>query len=400
LRNQPKLTKMELTQSFRKLKAFCEKENFKGWDPYDGLNSTVFQSIPMLSKNRIARLAWIQIFKKNPVNLRKIAGVKKDYNSKGLGLFLHGYCNLYKLDNRTEYLEQIRFLADLLLEARSKGYSGSCWGYNFDWQARAFFQPKYTPTVVATTFIAYALMEAYDLTRENRYLEAAVDTQFFILKDLNRTYDADGDFAFSYSPQDTTQVFNASLLGSRLLARIYSYTGDALLLHEAKKSVNFCTKHQKEDGSWSYGTLPFHQWIDNFHSGYNLECIAEYERWTGDQSYTDHIIRGLKYYIDHFFTEKGECKYYHNKLYPIDVHNTSQLIITLSRLGRAVENKQLIDTVLNWTVKHMQDPEGFFYYQLRKGMSPKIPYIRWAQAWMFYGMTEYFLVFHVNPVQE
>jgi hypothetical protein len=391
------VNQMDIAQSFGRLKGFCEKENFRGWDPYDGLNSTVFRSLPLLSKSRIARLAWIQLFKKNPVNLRGITGIKKDYNAKGLGLFLHGYCNLWKLANRPDYLDKIRFLADLLLESRSKGYSGSCWGYNFDWQARAFFQPKYTPTVVATTFIAYALMEAYDITRDNKYLEAAIDSQFFILNDLNRTYDSDGNFAFSYSPQDTTQVFNASLLGSRLLARIYSYTGDSLLLAEAKKSVNFCTKHQNENGSWTYGTLPFHQWIDNFHTGYNLECITEYQKYSRDKSYNDNITRGLTYYLDTFFTEKGECKYYHNKLYPIDVHNTSQLIITLSRLDQAYKNKELIDKVLDWTINNMQHQKGFFYYQLKKGISSRIPYIRWAQAWMFYGMTEYFLAFNLSP---
>ena len=36
---------MEIT-SFLKLKAYCEKEQYKGWDPYDGLNSKVFKVLP------------------------------------------------------------------------------------------------------------------------------------------------------------------------------------------------------------------------------------------------------------------------------------------------------------------------------------------------------------------
>ena len=32
-----------VTESFIKLKNYCEEENFKGWDPYDGLNSRFFQ---------------------------------------------------------------------------------------------------------------------------------------------------------------------------------------------------------------------------------------------------------------------------------------------------------------------------------------------------------------------
>src|SRR5665213_1115843 len=157
-------------KSLSALEAFCEKERFKGWDPYDGLNSRVFQSIPFIPKNRLARLFWIQFFKRSPVNLRKIAGVEKEYNSKGLGLFLASYCNLYAVESRHEYLEKIRLFSNELLEIQNKNYSGSCWGYNFDWQARAFFQPKNTPTVVATVFIASALLDAYEITGEEKLL--------------------------------------------------------------------------------------------------------------------------------------------------------------------------------------------------------------------------------------
>lgn len=375
--------------SFGRLKAYCEKEDFKGWDPYDGLNSKLFRALPIVSRKRWPRLAWIQLFKRSPVNLRPLTGVAKDYNPKGLGLFLSGYCNLYYADARPEYISTIKYLADKLLELRSPGWSGSCWGYNFDWQARAFFQPRYTPTVVATTFIAYSLMDAYEITGEQRYLDAAVSAQHFVLKDLNRTYDEEGNFAFSYSPEDQTQVFNASLLGSRLLSRIYHYTGDKALLEEARKSIRFCCRHQKADGSWSYGTLPFHQWVDNFHTGYNLECITEYRKYSGDHTFDSYVAKGLRYYLDTFFTKEGIAKYYNNKMYPVDIHNTAQLVITLSRLGVLEEQRSMIDTCLLWSIVHMQDRKGYFYYQIKNGYRSRIPYVRWAQGWMFYGMSEY-----------
>lgn len=384
----------DLHSSFNALKAYCEKEGFKGWDPYDGLNSRLFQSLPFIRNNRLARLAWIQLFKRSPVNLRRITGVAKDYNPKGLGLFLHGYCNLYRMEKRPEYLTQIHFLAGKVISLQSKGYSGNCWGYNFDWQARAFFQPEYTPTVVATTFIATALMQSYEVTGEQKYLNAATGTKDFILKDLNRTYDENGDFAFSYSPQDKTQVFNASLLGSRLLSQIYKYTGDKTLLYEAARSVRFCCRHQQENGAWTYGTLPFHQWIDNFHTGYNLECIQAYQDISGDQGFDLHLKKGLKYYLDNFFTEEGIPKYYNDSTYPIDVHTTSQLIITLAQMRLLQQHKPLAEKVLGWTITNMQDPKGYFYYQLKKGWSSKISYIRWAQAWMFYGMSAYLPFLH------
>ena len=375
-------------ESFIKLKAYCEAEHFKGWDPYDGLNSALFNALPF-SKMRWSRLAWIQLFKRSPINLRRITGVTKGYNPKGIGLFLHGYCNLYQVEQKPDYLEMIDFLANKVISLKTEGYDGNCWGYNFDWQARAFFQPKNMPTVVATTFIATALMHAYEVTGNRNYLNNAIQTKNFILNNLNRTYDADGDFAFSYSPEDKTQVFNASLLGSRLLCQIYKYTGEKELLDIARKSVSFCCKHQQQNGAWAYGTLPFHQWIDNFHTGYNLECIDVYQQISGDKSFDKHLQKGLTYYLETFFTEEGKPKYYNNQLYPIDVHTTSQLIVTLSSMNCLAEHKQLADKVLSWTVNNMQDKSGYFYYQLKKRFNSKIPYMRWAQAWMFYGMSEY-----------
>ena len=62
---------MDVSDSFNKLKSYCEKEQFKGWDPYDGLNSKIFSALPFKHWD-LARLAWIQGFKRSPINFRKL----------------------------------------------------------------------------------------------------------------------------------------------------------------------------------------------------------------------------------------------------------------------------------------------------------------------------------------
>jgi len=380
----------EIELSFKELKRYCEKEGFKGWDPYDGLNSKVFKALS-LDKIRLFRLAWIQLFKRNPINIRQLLFVPKEYNPKGLGLFLTGYCNLYKVNPKEEYLENINFLAKKLIELQSDGFSGACWGYNFDWQSRAFFLPKKTPTIVATSFIASALLDAFEITKNNKYLDVAVSSANFILKDLNRSSKNEG-FIFSYSPFDDTCVYNASLLGSKLLAHIYSYTKDEVLLEVARGSVIACVNAQREDGAWIYGELSIQGWVDSFHTGYNLECISEYQKYSKDTSFQSSIDKGLEYYLTNFFLNDGTPKYYNNKINPIDIHAPAQLIATLSRMGVFNNNKVLVDKVLDWTINNMQNErEGFFYYQLKQGVSSKIPYMRWAQAWMFYAYSFYIL---------
>ncbi|MBC8110094.1 MAG: delta-aminolevulinic acid dehydratase [Verrucomicrobia bacterium] len=377
-------------ESFFSLQSYCEKEHFKGYDPYDGLNSRLLSILPF-SKNRLVKLAWIQFFKRSPFNFRTILAVPKDYNPQGLALFLSGYCNLYKIEPKAAYKEKIIFLLDKLLAMQSPGWSGTCWGYNFDWQARAFFQPKFSPTVVVTTFATYAILDAYAILKDEKLLAYARSACDFVLKDLNRTYDDKGNFAFTYSPIDQTVVFNASLLGSRLLARVYAYTQEEILISEARKSIEYCCQHQQTDGSWRYGTKPYHHWIDSYHTGYNLECIAEYQHFSKDSSFQINIDKGLKFYVENFFEVDGFPKNYHNKKYPVDINGPAQLLITLYRLNKLDVYKELADNVLQWTIQHMQHPKGYFYYQLKKGISSKIPYMRWANAWMFNAMSFYLL---------
>ena len=376
--------------SFYKLKAYCENERFMGWDPYDGLDSLIFKYSP-LKFSKFLRLAWIQAFKKNPINLRSIFFIRKGYNPKGFALFLSSYCNLYKIDPLEKYLEKICFLADKLIDLKTIGFSGDCWGYNFDWQSRLEFMPKNTPTIVVTSFVAYALMDAYDCTKKEKYLQSALSSCNFVINDLNRTQKEKG-FIFSYSPLDEMRVYNASLLGSRMLARAYSYNLNEKLLELARESVITCVAAQREDGSWLFGEDKAQNWVDSFHTAYKLESISEYQKYSGDTTFNENIKKGTTYYLKKFFLKDGTPKYYNNEIYPIDIHCPAQFVASLSRLNIFSENIQLIEKVLVWTIKNMQNiKRGYFYYQLKKFKSSKIPYIRWGQAWMLYGMSFYLL---------
>ncbi|GGG60192.1 hypothetical protein GCM10010976_33690 [Bizionia arctica] len=385
--------------SFLKLKAYCEAENFKGWDPYDGLNSKIFQALPLKHWD-IARLAWIQGFKRSPINFRKFLLVPKQHNSKGVALFLLGYCKLYKASlkgdntfgNSDVLLKQIKEITELLLSLKSPGYSGSCWGYNFDWQARRLFLfKKNTPTVVATAFCVEALLESYEITKDVAVLKDTLTAADFVINDLSRTPQGNG-FLFSYSVKDgNNTVINASLLGAKVLSYSYKYTKNKEHLKLAKEAVLAACELQKVDGSWIYGLLPVQSWIDSFHTGFNLDAIETYQKNTGDVSFQKHIDKGLDFYINNFFETNGMPKYYHNKTYPIDIHCPAQVMVTLSKLNLFKENEVLISKVLDWTIDNMQHKKGYFYYQLKKGVSSKISYMRWSNAFMFNAMAHYHL---------
>lgn len=396
----------DVIASFRRLRAYCEHERWKGWDPYDGLNSRVLQTVLPLRRSALLRLCVIQGFKRCPVNLRPLLAVPKQHNAKGIGLFLQGYCLLYRavtakpeladaLGSAEELQRAVIETADLLLSLRSQGdYHGACWGYNFDWQARRLFLfPAHTPTVVATNFCATALMDAYEVTGRQEYLDVALTSADFVLHDLHRhSCGTDGGFLFSYSPlQGNDTVYNASLLGSRLLSYCYHYTKREELREAARESVRACARAQATNGAWVYGMLPVQSWIDSFHTGYNLDGLMAYEELTGDKSFHEVIEKGFQFYIKNFFEADGCPKYYHNRKYPIDIHCPGQLLVTLHRLHRFEEHRATADKVLDWTLRNMQDRKGYFYYQLKPGKSSKIAYMRWSNAFMFNALSHYLL---------
>ena len=390
--------KSNVLDSFLKLKRYCEREKFKGWDPYDGLNSKVFQALPIKHWD-LARLAWIQGFKRSPINFRKLLLVPKMHNAKGIGLFLSGYCNLYELAEqgnkdfgiKKEILVKINELANLLKELKNNNFSGACWGYNFDWQSRRLFLfPAFTPTVVATAFCVDALFKAYEITKDESIKSLALSSAKFVINDLNRTPHNSG-FLFSYSSHNgNNTVFNASLLGAKILSLCYKYSGDENYKTIAEQAIKTVCESQSKDGAWVYGLLNTQLWIDSFHTGYNLDAISVYQECTGDNQFKEYLKIGFTFYIKNFFEKNGTPKYYNNKTYPIDIHCPGQLFVTLSKTNNFALFQDLASKVFDWTIRNMQSSKGYFYYQLKKGISSKISYMRWSNAFMFNAMT-YFI---------
>src|ERR1700752_304866 len=156
----------EYLDSLEKLRQYVEQENFKGYDPYDTLNSPI--KFRILSK--FAAVLALQFQKRNPLNIRPLLGIKKEHNPKALGLFLYSYCKLHKQFPEKDYLKQINYLFNQLKNNYSQGFSGYCWGYNFDWTSSGKYIKKYSPNIVVTAFIAKGIFEYYQITKDEEAL--------------------------------------------------------------------------------------------------------------------------------------------------------------------------------------------------------------------------------------
>jgi len=378
-----------IKNSFLKFQNYLNEKpldkRFIGVDPFDGLNSPIIKNT-WLGKSRLLRLIFVQFFKRSPLNFRKIVGIKETENPQALAVFLSAYCNLYRLKKDEAHLKIIDYLANRIIDLRSTNWSGACWSYPFAWQARAFYQPENTPLIIPTAYCFNALLDAFEITENAEYQRIALSSAEFVLNDLNRASE-DNLFAFSYSPKDNSVVYNASLMASQVLARSYKLTNKMVYKDAARLSVEYCVNKQNENGSWTYGNASFHQWIDNFHSGYNLVCLMDYRNFCNDKQFDLAIEKGLKYYLNTFFTENGFSKYFNNKSYPLDINNVAQLIITLNKYPKIKEYEDLINNVMLYAINKMQSVEGWFYYQKYRFFTNKICYLRWSNSWMFYAFS-------------
>ena len=384
---------MKLETAYEQLFNYCKSENFAGYDPFDALNSRIFQKLP-LNNSTLPRLIWLQTVKRSPVNLRPFLKIKKGTNAKGIALFALAELARFRTNYSPQHAENAKQLLKKLKALKTQhsalSTQHSAFGYNFDWQSRAFFAPLGTPTIVPTAFAARAFLEGYALFDDENYLETAKEICNFILEDLNRSFESETEICFSYTPLDNSVIFNASLLAGECLAEVGKITNDENLIETAAKTSRFVINRQKENGAWAYGSKLRHAWVDNFHTAYILLSLFRLQKIVPNLENKTKIPieKGLNFWLENFFLDDGTPKYYDKQTFPIDIHSASAAIVALCELDEIDKRcLPIAEKVAAWTIENMRDERGFFYYQKRRFHTVKTPFIRWSQAWTAYALA-------------
>ena len=183
-------------------------------------------------------------------------------------------------------------------------------------------------------------------------------------------------------------VHNANFLAAALLCRVQKFTGRRELLEPALRVARYSVAKQHIDGSWYYGEEPSQHWIDNFHTGYNLCALQAIGRDVRTDEFDGCIQRGLEFYRNHFFRQDSAPGYFHDRVYPIDIHCVAQSILTLLQSKSFNEaNRDLAWSIFQWAMEHMWDSKGFFYYRVLRLGTIRTSYMRWSQAWMLLALT-------------
>jgi hypothetical protein len=373
---------------YLKLFDWIKKEEFVGYDPYDGCNTNYL----FLRRNQFIRLFLTYFHKFSPINFRKLFRIDKRTNYKSLALINLALDRGYGGEDKTSIIKKNinKIISGSLIEKH--GYH--CWnGNNMYIQSTTEYQTSQTPGIIGTIFCGYAILNYYKNYEKSDYLKNILfSAKQYLLDNLLTKHN--GSFFFRYKPitPGHNLTFNASLKAAGFIAEVNKYFG----VDDCDEIIHSCfdlvVSFQKNDGSWNMGinfkTDQQKKQID-FHQGYVLDSLLRYlEIYGRDDRIVESYKKGLNFYYKNQFLTNGQGIYRYPKKWPVNIHNQAQGMITFSKAESNNHNyKRFAETIAKWTINNMLDSSGYFYYLKYPFITYKIPFIRWGQAWMLYALS-------------
>jgi hypothetical protein len=373
----------DVAGAVERIRAWGETHDWRGHDPYDGLNSP---AAPVLTLGTsLGRRVLTQAVKLSPVNVRPALRIRPDWNAKALGLVASGYARLSAAHgDPTARAQAVRWLA--WLADHPSGESGElAWGYPFPVQTRFFAYSAGTPNTIATSFVAHALLDGVELLDDERWAEPALGAARFLVSRMH----ADG--YFRYVPGEDELVHNANALACGVLARTARVLGDASLLEPPRAALGRTLEAQREDGSWPYAEGADGRWVDNFHTAYVLESLALADGLHPELQ--PSLARGVDYWERALFLADGTPKYTPERTHPIDGHcYASAIDAWLAVRDVRPQGVERAERLAQLLIERMLDPAGYVHFQRRRFWTSRVPFVRWTTAPSFRALAGLLLV--------
>lgn len=380
---------IDLEDHFSRIYLNVRKDRFRGYDPYDGLNTRLKFLLP----GKWTKIAFTQFNVYSPVQLRPFLLVPKGINPKGMGLLLSALTRLKRIGVEPKGIDldpEIRFVYDWIVHNMNKDYSGPCWGYHFPWQDLNKYIPRFQPSSVVTSFIGDALCDHHLLMGDDRSEKIIRGIASFMMNDLNQYEDEDG-ICFSYSPFDSNVVHNANVLTARFLLRAGTLFDNIKLVETAKSCFSFSINKQNQDGSWYYSwdpkTSKGREQYD-FHQGYMLDSIMDSMNIIGDSSQISLTIKKGADFYRKLFLSNGASFFRYPRKWPVDIHNQTQGIITFRKLEKyGFADRSEWENIFQWTLKNMISKDHYIYNHIWPMVKGRNKYFRWSYAWMLKAIS-------------
>ena len=124
--DKAQVEKAQIYESIGRLAQWLEKNDYSGYDTFDGLNAKLLR--PMTFNNAFLRTVLQQGVRRFPFNLRPLLGVAKSRSTKGMGFLARGFMRLHDATGDLAWRSKAEFALQWLQKNTSPGYSGACWG--------------------------------------------------------------------------------------------------------------------------------------------------------------------------------------------------------------------------------------------------------------------------------
>jgi hypothetical protein len=263
------------------------------------------------------------------------------------------------------------------------GERGDAWGYHFDVQTRFFFYPRTSPNSIATSFVLQTLIEGSNRLGRRDWDEAIRAGAEFLLDTM--LVDTPGRVFFRYVPRDDQLIHNASVLVCAALARAAAHLEEPGWVEPARRALPATLAAQRPDGSWPYAEAGG-DWVDNFHTGYVLEALVSCVDLHPDVG--RQLDAGVDFWDRELFLPDGKPKFLPDRPLPFDAQCYAQAIETW--LALADRQPQALDRARRGARRLVEDmlaPSGHVYFQRRRLVTSRVPFVRWSTAPAFSALA-------------
>src|SRR5436190_10195003 len=152
--------KPDLTTSLDAVARWVESHDYQAYDPGDGQLS--FLASCCFNRQFLCRLLTAAVLR-TPIHIRPWIGVRPHCSTKGMGYMAWGYVKCFAETSDERFAAKARFCLDWLIQHRSAQVPQYCWGNHFAFSTRGGTIPAFEPTIVWSSLIGLAFVEAYEV---------------------------------------------------------------------------------------------------------------------------------------------------------------------------------------------------------------------------------------------
>lgn len=351
---------------------------FRGYDPYDGMNARWLPS--WTRRSLLSRRLLTQAVKRSPVLLQPLLGAPKSVSATTVGYSLLASARLQRAGAAARQATSVPRMAEFVRRLAVVDLPDElAWGSHVDVATRFGFTPASLPNVVVTACAAHGLCAVTSSGLSDERPAVRRVARFITDRLARRT--PEGESWIAYTPGEPTMVHNGSMLGAATLIRCGDVLDDPDLVERGIAVARTVCAYQRPDGSWPYAEHSAGGWDDSFHTGFILEALLVATRHEQSDRLDQALTIGGRHYVEAFFGPHGEPWYWGARHYPLDAMSAAQGLEVLPGLeGLVPESSKAYERLLDWCRVHLLLPRGRVAYQVHRRWTDARQFPRWSVA--------------------